>query len=151
MANDSKVEYRGIKNIDALTTEGELQALIGLALQGVNNSKSLATFAKGYSKGQTKNSIQYKIYNGKSFGMNDSSGETVSKELDIPPKHSAFVGATAEHAVFPEFGTRYMAPQPYLRPGLALLKGDAPEIVAKKMDAEFKKGKLKFGEERIVF
>lgn len=147
----SEIVFEGIRDITKLLDVANNNALLELAERGVSQAKAFADFNKGYQTGQTRNSIQYKLANGKEGGFNDGTGKKAVTKLDTPRKGEAIVGATTEHAVYVEFGTRKMAPQPFLRPSLAIIAGDAPDVVAKKTIAEFKLGALKHGTERVKF
>jgi hypothetical protein len=151
MAGGSSVTFTGIRDISRLIKNGGDNALLTLAIGGTNYSKLLAPVAK-IDGGQLRNSVNFKVYTGEKGGLNDSSGLTADKELTETLKTGeAAVGATAEYAGWVEFGTRKMAPQSYLRAGLALIAGQSPKVVKEKMDAEFKLGKLKYGQERVKF
>jgi HK97 gp10 family phage protein len=147
MSDNSTVEFTGIKEISRLVAEGTNQGLQALAILGTSHAKLLAPF----DLGQLRNSIQYRLANNRSGGLNDSQGEHADESLRTPSAGTAVVGATANYAVYQEFGTRYIPPQPFLRPSLALLAGDTPEVVKEKMNAEFKLGPLKYGQARETF
>jgi len=138
MANNSKVEYTGIKDISKLTTKGNINSLLVLALLGVNYAK----LAAPVDEGNLRASIGYKMGTGKGENLED---------VGVLKINEAAVGTNVVYAPYMEFGTRFVAPRPYLRPSMALLRGDAPSVVAKKMDDEFKKGVLGTNKERVVF
>lgn len=66
--------------------------------QLTNNIANEAIFVKGYSTGATKRSIPI------GSGLRDG---------DL----TAFAGPTTEYASYPEYGTRKMEAQPYVKPG----------------------------------
>jgi HK97 gp10 family phage protein len=145
---DSEVVFTGIAQTTRMLDEGTKFALRALAIIGATQAKRL----QKPDTGQLRNSIQWVIANGQRGGLNDSGSDSSAEgKLSTPLKGSAFVGATADYAVYQEFGTRYIAPRPFLRPSLALLAGDTQKVVKDKMDAEFKLGPLKYGQERIKF
>jgi len=149
---DSEVVVSTIKNITKLIETGDKESLLSLAIRGASQAKLLANFSKGYQTGQTKNSIQVLTGYDARYGMNDSGGLAAEKELAVPlKKNEAAVGATTAHAIYPEFGTRKQAPQPYLRPSMALVAGEAERVVEAKMKYEFAKGPLKYGQSRVKF
>lgn len=149
---DSEVIVSTIKNVSKLIETGDKESLLSLAIRGASQAKLLANFSKGYQTGQTKNSIQVLTGYGFRSGLNDSGGKPAEKEIDVPlRKNEAAVGATTAHAIYPEFGTRKQAPEPYLRPSLALVAGEAEAVIAAKMKYEFAKGPLKYGQSRVKF
>ncbi|MGF3072736.1 HK97-gp10 family putative phage morphogenesis protein [Facklamia sp. P9177] len=68
-----------------------------------NNIAKEAVFVKGYSTGETKRSIPL------GSGLRDG---------DL----TAFAGPTTGWAVYPEYGTRFMEEQPYVKPGFEQTK-----------------------------
>jgi len=86
------------------------------------------------------------------FGFNESPGDKApaDQKLDIDVKegHGAF-GTASDHW-YPEFGTRRMMAQPFIRPSVEFLVrgGSAAAIVAKfnaeEMARQFKAGKRQF-------
>jgi HK97 gp10 family phage protein len=56
-----------------------------------------------------------------SLGYNTTK-QSVGDIVTLPDDETGIVGATAPHAPYIEFGTRYMTPQPYIRPAIAMLK-----------------------------
>ena len=111
-------------------------------------AKSLAPF----DEGRLRNSIMWKTSQ-HTGGFNDSSSdEKADKELTVKPKKAeGFVGCNLEYAVYQEFGTRYMAPQPFLRPALLLIqKGDLQDVI-KRIKEETERGILKEGQKRETF
>jgi len=135
-------------NISANTVdEGNLKFCILV----VSKAKPLADFNKGYQTGQTRNSIQYHVSNGKEGGLNDSTGKVSSDKLRKPERGSALFGATTEHAVYVEFGTRKQSPQPFIRPAIAIASGQDWRIVSKAIADEMARGVLKANTKREAF
>jgi HK97 gp10 family phage protein len=135
MPRDLEVIFEGIRDITGLLEEGDRNAILLMAVTGAGNATKFAPA----DTGALRASISYSLPGG-------------AGNLDVEAKKDeAYVGTPLEYAPYVEFGTRYQAPQPYLRPSLALLKGETPEIVKEKMDAEFKLGPLKHGEDRVKF
>jgi len=92
--------------------------------------------------GQLRNSIMWKLANGKNGGLDDSGGDKSENKLSVtPPKGSGYVGANTDYATFVEYGTRNMDAQPYLRPAAEIVtKGaGAAESVKKIMNDEMTK------------
>lgn len=148
MANGSEVTFTTIRNKDRLIDTGNEQAILALAIAGTSQAKLLAPV----DKGQLRNSIQWITGTGQSGGENDSSGEVSRRSLTARlRRYEAAIGATANYAIYVEFGTRFQSPQVYLRSSLAILAGVAAEVVRQKMDEEWKKGPLKYGQERVKF
>lgn len=65
-------------------------------------------------------------------------------DVPLPKKLEGYVGSAVDYSVYQEFGTRYMKPQPYLRPAIAIkalgIKG--ADIMIRKIN-ETARGKLK--------
>lgn len=107
--------------------QGNELALIELGINIVNQAKALAPvdFA------QLKNSIQYKTVK-KKGGFEDghnSVGENSGKQFNGQPDGQPdidrdikagelLVGSTVQHAIYQEYGTRDMQPQPFMRPAI---------------------------------
>ena len=152
MAKDSRVIVTTIQNTSKMVATGTEQGILALSIEGSSQAKVLANFSQGYQTGRTRNSIQFQTGAGRSGGFNDGDGENAGRRLEIGIRpFEAVVGATTDYATYVEFGTRNMAPQPFLRPSLALLAGQTPKIVAAKMTYEFNKGALKYGQKRVTF
>ena len=65
---------------------------------------------------------------------------------------TGYVGSPVEYAIYQEFGTRYMAPQPFLRPAIAkVVYNQSTQTVLAKRAEEVAKGKLAKGQERVKF
>lgn len=114
------------------------------------NAKSLAPVAQ-INGGRLRNSIMYKMQD-KKGGFNDSDGEKADKEITPEPqKLEGYVGSNLEYAVYQEFGTRYMAPQPFLRPALLFIQKGNLQDVIKRIKEETERGILKEGQKRETF
>ena len=124
--------------------EGNLEIAINVTAQ----AKELAPV----DLGQLRNSIMYKTPL-KKGGFNDSEGKRAVAEITpIPLPNEAYVGANTEYAPYQEFGTRKMAPQPYLRPAIEIVaKGHDALDVLKKISDEQMRGALKKGQKRETF
>ena len=118
-------------------TDGTEKALLELAIQTASQAKTLAPVG---STGELKNSITYKTL-------------TAGGGLDtFVGKGEAIVGSNLEYAIYQEFGTRYMAPHPFLRPAIAFvcLRQSALEVM-RKIQAEQLNGNLRQTKTRINF
>ena len=118
---------------------------IELALKVRNQAVALCPV----DKGQLKNSIMVKSKDTEK-GFNDAGGESAPdyQRLNVSPKdNEVFVGTNSDHW-YPEFGTRNMAAQPFLRPAIEIALGGEAISIAKKycndaMAEEFMKRKVK--------
>lgn len=101
--------------------------------------------------GRLRNSIMW--YSNKAQGgFNDSGGPAAPYKISgNVPKNDALVGSKLRYAVYQEFGTRYMKPQPFLRPAIAIYTGQKVMDVLKKICDEELRGKLKPGQKRETF
>lgn len=127
------------------------------ALNGAGESASqtalkVAAQAKAFCPrkfGQLTNSIMIKKANNNTALFNDGSGDQLApakhKISITPEKGSVFVGTNSDHW-YPEFGTRYQAAQPFLRPAIDIVinKKDPDVIKAanEAMKAAFQKKKV---------
>lgn len=142
MIKDAETIYIGIRDTDKLVHTGNNNSLLELAIKGTAQAKLLAPV----DLGQLRNSIQYRTGAGKTGGATE-----LENELPTAQKDTALVGTPVEYGVYQEFGTRNVAPQPYLRPSIAILAGESPAVVKAKTNEEFEKGPLKYGVERVKF
>lgn len=111
------------------------------------NAKSLAPIADG----RLRNSIMWSVPQLKG-GFNDSDGEKAEKEITPKPqKLEGYVGSNTEYSIYQEFGTRYMAPQPFLRPALLFIQKGNLQDVIKRIKEETERGILKEGQKRETF
>lgn len=148
MAVTQEIVFTSIRDMSKLVNVGNENAILALALSGTSQAKLLAPVKDGL----LRNSIQYIAGTGKRGGLNDSGGDIATTSLSARLRRwEAAIGATAEYAVYVEFGTRFQSPQVYLRSSLAILAGVATSVVKEKMDEEFKLGPLKYGQERTKF
>jgi HK97 gp10 family phage protein len=113
---------------DALVKIGPEESaaiVLELCVKVKAQARALAPVAKGRLKG----SIDYEV-----------------------KKAEGFVGSPVEYAIYQEFGTRNIAPQPYLRPAIAsVVYNQATESVLAKRAEEVSKGNLSKGGERVKF
>ena len=115
---------------------GNEQALIELGVGISTEAKNLAPVdfgqlrnsiqwqtsksAGGYVKGHSAIGKPGKTKKGTEYVRNFSGGEDGYRIIEKfnPKSNELFVGATAEHAIHQEFGTRYQRPQPFMRPAI---------------------------------
>jgi HK97 gp10 family phage protein len=92
--------------------------------------------------GQARNSIMYKLGNGKEGGFNELPGEQAPAKISLTPKKdSAYVGGNLAHLIYLEFGTRNMTARPFLRPAGELLNiGQIKEANEQEMAKALKRG-----------
>ena len=109
------------------TREGIIAGNIEIASNVTTQAKALAPGEN--STGQLRNSIMWNV--GGLKGGNDG-----DMDINVSPEwNEGYVGSAVLHAIYQEFGTRYMDAQPYLRPAIDLVvKGKAPELVKKAID-----------------
>lgn len=125
------------KKIDA-------KAVTAIAIKVTSQAKDLAPVDDGL----LRNSLMWKT--SQASGLLEEGApidDTVSAD------NEALVGSSVEYAVYQEFGTRFMAPKPFLRPAAALIGGAAVADIVKKIADEQLKGTLRETpvEERIKF
>lgn len=90
--------------------------------------------------GRLKGSISFKAEKGSDGDLNVN-----------PAKGEGYVGSMLDYAIYQEFGTRYMKPQPFLRPAIAkIVYGTSTKQIIKKIMEEEAKGALNGGE-RVKF
>ena len=142
------VEIYKVKNLDeiiqtATYSGGVLETCIQIATQ----AKVLAPVKDG----RLRNSIMYRTKFQEGM-FNDSGGLSAPKKLDSQPKdNEGYVGTNLEYAVYQEFGTRYLKPQPYLRPAGLIVKGTGAGEVIKRIKEETERGVLRAGMKRETF
>ena len=130
------IKYGDInKGIDNGVAESVLEACIRVQTE----ARNLAPVAPVHG-GRLKGSISFKT-------DKHSDGD-----LDVnPAKGEGYVGSMLDYAVYQEFGTRYMKPQPFLRPAIArVVYGTSTKEVIRKIMKEELKGALDGGE-RVKF
>lgn len=127
------IEFSKNPNILKIIEEGVEKGIATICSNVRSQAVDLAPVGE---TGLLKNSITWKTE--KSFGGGDWSGMPDPKRLE------GYVGTPVEYAVYQEFGTRYMRPQPYLRPAIAIkaLGRKGADVMKEKMDEEAR-GKLK--------
>jgi hypothetical protein len=152
-SRDSEVLVTTIRNTTAMIDTGTESGILALSILGASQAKALAPVNKKVGVGgQLRNSIQYITGTGKKGGKNDSPGDQSDGSLAVSlRRYEAAIGATANYATYVEFGTRFQAPQVYLRSSLALMAGVSANIITAKMNAEFAKGPLRYGQKRTRF
>ncbi len=106
-------------------------ANIGMSVQTITNAK----LNQHPDTGQLRNSLMYRT-KGKQGGFNDDAGDPSPQNTVMPApaeEDEVFMGSNSDHAVYPEFGTRKMIAQPYLRPAVETLKSgsNAEDIIEK--------------------
>ena len=132
------ITYKGtIKALEKGTEAGILETCIRVTNQAV----ALAPV----DKGQLKNSI---VYATSLMSTSSGSGSIIEGE---PDKGEGFVGSNLDYATYQEFGTRYMAPQPFLRPSIALVYGADKNDIINRIRKETERGPLKEGQKREDF
>lgn len=122
----------------------DAKAVTAIAIKVTSQAKDLAPVDKGL----LRNSLMWKT--SQASGLLEEGApidDTVSAD------NEALVGSSVEYAVYQEFGTRFMAPKPFLRPAAALIGGAAVADIVKKIADEQLKGTLRETpvEERIKF
>jgi len=124
---------------------------IEICIKVTSQAKVSAPVAKKYG-GALRNSIMWRTDKDEG-GFNKDSGSAASKMLGIKPgKFKGVVGSALDYATYQEWGTRKMAPQPFLRPAIALVvKGQSVKTVLAKIQRETMKGALKKGVKRVRF
>ena len=131
--------FKGVLNAN---NKSLLESSIIVAAQ----AKALAPVALK-NGGQLRNSIMWKTHK-KDGGLNDSGGVKASAKLNEKPKtNEALIGSNLLYSIYQEFGTRRMAPQPFLRPAAETL--GIGQIVTS-YDKEVTKA-LKTGKKVIIF
>lgn len=141
------VEIYKVKNLDDIMRQGTYAGVLETCIKIATQAKVLAPVKDG----RLRNSIMYrtKIQDGM---FNDSGGLSAPKKLDSRPKENeGYVGTNLEYAVYQEFGTRYLKPQPYLRPAGLIVKGTGAGEVIKRIKEETERGVLRAGMKRETF
>lgn len=141
------VEIYKVKNLDDILQQGTNAGVLETCIKIATQAKVLAPVKDG----RLRNSIMYRTEFQEGM-FNDSGGLSAPKKLDSQPKdNEGYVGSNLEYAVYQEFGTRYMAPQPYLRPAGLIVKGTGAGEVIKRIKEETERGVLKAGMKRETF
>ncbi len=136
--------------LDALD-QATIESTLEVAIQGAANAKSFAPVAQK-DGGRLRNSIMWKTKT-KNGGIDDSPGVDAPFRVEgvsIKSKE-AVVGFNLNYGVYQEFGTRYMKPQPFLRPSMAIAKGSSTTDIIKRTQEETLRGTLKQTKIRETF
>jgi len=122
----------------------DAKAVTAIAIKVTSQAKDLAPVDKGL----LRNSLMWKT--SQASGLLE---EGAPIDATVSADNEALVGSSVEYAVYQEFGTRFMAPKPFLRPAAALIGGAAVADIVKKIADEQLKGTLRDTpvEERIKF
>lgn len=122
--------------------EGIESATIELLSRIISEAKSLSPV----DTGQLRGSLMWKT---SKMSGGFEKGEKLKEEVK---EFQGIAGTAALHAMYQEFGTRKMKPQPFLRPAIAIwAKGQNAQAVLKKVQIEKMKGALKGGVKRVRF
>jgi len=134
---ESNIAFIKNTGIEKYIDSGNKNAVLELAINITGMAKEYANAST--DTGRMKNSIMWKVKE-KSGGHNDSGGTSNDKEIEVSPgEFDAFVGCNLDYAIYQEFGTRKMPPQPFLRPAIAnVVNKDARDIIEKKVNADIK-------------
>ena len=121
------------------------RAVLKLAAKTTAQAKSLPQV----DTGRLRNSIMYRTSTTEG-GFNNSGGEKEKNEITVKPaKFTAYVGTNCFYAPYQEFGTRRMAPHPFLRPAILIASGQrGRDEVAAMIKAEIAAGPLR--KDRII-
>lgn len=116
-----------------LMNEIMAQTEAGIAAIAASVASEAATMAP-VDKGRLRDSIVWKT---------SLQGTGVIPGVPPPKKLEGYVGSPLDYGVYQEFGTRYMEPQPYLRPAIAIkaLGRNGADIMIRKIN-ETARGKL---------
>lgn len=130
--------------------EGTKAGMIECAIKVVSQAKAICPVAKEHG-GRLRNSIMWKSSD-KEGGLNNGGGAKAPALDSKAGDMEVLVGSNVEYSTYQEFGTRYMAPQPFLRPAISIHGHgkDAAETM-KKRAQEVMKGKLEEGQDRVKF
>lgn len=126
-----KAKMTSFINIDALDKSLEQQT-IAICEKVASQAKAFAPV----DTGQLRANIQYKTSDGKSGMMEGGS------RLQAEPKKGGVIGTNVLHGIYQEFGTRHMAPQPFLRPAAEVVRTGDIKTVLRKIEQETAKGPL---------
>jgi HK97 gp10 family phage protein len=142
------VEFRKVKGLDKIIDKSIDVGILETCIKITAEAKSAAPL----DKGRLRNSIMYKTTSKDGGFNNDSSREKADRQLEIQPKKlEGYVGANLEYAIYQEYGTRKMAPQPFLRPAGLIVKSGNQADVIRRIDEEVKRGVLQAGQTRETF
>jgi len=149
MALQSSVEFFSTRNFNRVTLSAAQKGVLEFAIRMTANAKTLGAVN---DTGLLNNSKQYITGDNKAGGLNSDGSNKQANKLTFQLKpNEAVVGSTADYAVYQEFGTRKMAPKPFLRPAAALTKGQDAQNVIRKINDEMARGGLREGQQRETF
>jgi HK97 gp10 family phage protein len=128
------------KVINATLAEIATQAKLFAPVYPRQASEKTKKYDK-HTGGRLRNSI---MYSGPSVdgGFNDGPGEKASSTEKMNSKGKkgvGYVGTNVDYGTYIEFGTKYMKPQPFLRPALRAADGMGAEEIGKYINDEVKK------------
>lgn len=139
-------ENKALKgNIDI----GTEKSILSLAMKTTAQAKLLCPV----DNGPLRNSIMWKMKNANG-GFNENSGKPAQNKINVnlADNHEAFIGSNIKYAIYQEFGTRYMGPQPFLRPAIArIVLGKGKDEIKAILTREMELGKLELGQIRESF
>lgn len=147
MANQSEIIFERISDFPGISENALNKGNLEFAIEITANAKALAPV----DEGQLRNSIQYLVSDGRKGGLNDGPGKKADEMSTQLKSGEAAVMASADYSIYVELGTRKMAPQPYIRPAVALAKGAVATDVATAIAEETARGVLKAGQRRENF
>lgn len=141
------VEIIKYGDIQKAFDEAAKKANIVIGMKLVARAKALAPV----DMGRLRNSIMWKTPTHKG-GFNESGGEPATEEIKASPKPlEGYFGFNLNYGVYQEYGTRYMAPQPFMRPAIMLVRGESKDDVIKVIEKEIAHGPLSEGQKRETF
>jgi len=149
-----ELTFRKFFDAKKVVDDGNQAAVNVLSAHLTAQAKALAPV----NYGQLRNGIMFRT-NTAEGGFNENLGgggfaikrktgkgaETAERKVTspVPPRGVGLIGINLDHAIYQEFGTRYMPPQPYLRPAIALVVyGRAAKIIAEEINKEVSLGSL---------
>ncbi|MCP3683116.1 MAG: hypothetical protein GY861_10535 [bacterium] len=134
-----EVIFKGTNILDVLD-KATIESTLEVAINAAAQAKALAPV----DKGRGRNSIMWKTKT-EEGGLNDSAGEKAPYKVDEIPRSDkeAIVGFNLLYMIYQELGTKYMAPQPFLRPSMAIMRGAKTADIIKKINEENLRGNLK--------
>ncbi|MCP4589098.1 HK97-gp10 family putative phage morphogenesis protein [Pseudoalteromonas sp.] len=142
-----EVIFKGTNILDVLD-EATIESTLEIAIEAAAEAKSL----QQPDTGRLRNSIMWKTKTNEG-GLDDKGGPGAPYKVDEMPRSDkeAIVGFNLNYGIYIEFGTKYMAPQPFLRPSMAIMRGAKTADIIKKINDENLRGKLKKGQTRETF
>ena len=150
-----KANARMNKNIFA--QKGGEESMKACVVQGMVAVRAAAVRNAPEDFGQLKNSIMWaKGWDSDTFGFpkdggfNEAgSGKLATEKIEAPNGLEGYVGSALEYATYQEFGTRYMAANPFMRTAGDEVRGFSAERIGRKwglaaMEKEFAQRKKEF-------